>query len=220
MSIANNTVKDSPDDGLLQTSIFSFTLLPLPTMKIRIWSANKRCDTSIPSPPLPSILKSPSLALFTILMSASIAKKPRKKVRGEYYSALAIFRNSQEAYEAFENIRGTQGKDSSGRSQKSVSFQLGTGATASLYVRKMAHNDSLGQVSSRKRSPQVEEISGDSKKLKTEEKTGDKEMMVDTNQCEDHMKEIERLKAVLSQRDNEISTLHKIITSLTRKQGL
>ncbi|WJZ91942.1 hypothetical protein VitviT2T_010975 [Vitis vinifera] len=146
--------------------------------------------------------------------------QPRKKVRGEYYSALAIFRNSQEAYEAFENIRGTQGKDSSGRSQKSVSFQLGTGATASLYVRKMAHNDSLGQVSSRKRSPQVEEISGDSKKLKTEEKTGDKEMMVDTNQCEDHMKEIERLKAVLSQRDNEISTLHKIITSLTRKQGL
>ena len=96
----------------------------------------------------------------------------------------------------------------------------------------MAYADSLSQVTSRKRSSQFE-ISGDSKKSKTNEKT-DKEMEVKPNECEDHKIEIERLKEVLSQRENElsslqkvisqrdkeISTLHTIISNLTRKQGL
>lgn len=129
-------------------------------------------------------------------------------------------------------------------------------------IRKMSLVDSLDQLSSKKRSADVEKISGDSKKLKTDvktedkvtkevsgdskklkrdaktedkamkeisgdpkklkidAKTEDKVMKVEIRQCEEHMKEIQRLKELLSARDHEISALHKIITALTRKQGL
>ncbi|MCD9643758.1 hypothetical protein HAX54_031429 [Datura stramonium] len=40
------------------------------------------------------------------------------------------------------------------------------------------------------------------------------------NQCETHLKEIEKLKKELSHRDEEISSLNKLIVNLVRKQGL
>uniref|UniRef100_A0A5B7B0D2 Exonuclease domain-containing protein n=1 Tax=Davidia involucrata TaxID=16924 RepID=A0A5B7B0D2_DAVIN len=150
----------------------------------------------------------------------TIEIRSNKKARGEKYSSLAIFKNQQEADQAFENVNGDQENDSSGRPQKLVSFELSTGVTGSLYVRKMAH-DSLSQVSFRKRSFQVEEALDESKKLKTDHINGEpKETQSGSNYCDGHLKEIERLKKELSRRDREISNLNKIIIALTRKQGL
>ncbi|KAA8547150.1 hypothetical protein F0562_003584 [Nyssa sinensis] len=147
--------------------------------------------------------------------------KSNKKARGEKYSALAIFKNQQEADQAFENVNGNQEKDSLGLPQKLVSFELSTGVIGSLYVRKMAHDDPLGQAPLRKRSFQVEGASDESKKLKTDQINGEPEdSKSGSNNCDGHVKEIERLKQELTQRDQEISNLNKIIIALTRKQGL
>ncbi|CAL5321344.1 unnamed protein product [Camellia sinensis] len=113
----------------------------------------------------------------------TIEIRPNKKAGGKKYFAFANFKNQEEADQAFENIDGYREKDS-------------------FCVRKMTSGDVLGQVSSRKRSFQVEETT-----------TG-------SNLCDGHLKEIERLKQELRQRDEEISDLNKIIVALTRKQGL
>ncbi|GFY86583.1 small RNA degrading nuclease 2 [Actinidia rufa] len=64
-------------------------------------------------------------------------------------------------------------KDTSGRPQKCISFQLDSGMTGSLYVRKMACDDVIGEVSSMKRSFQDEETTGESKRLKSEQGVGE-----------------------------------------------
>lgn len=97
-----------------------------------------------------------------------------------------------------------------------ISFQLDTGRTGSLYVRKMSPNDRVDQIASKKRPLQDEEISVESKKTKK-----DQTFEVEgANRCDSHLKEIERLKQELRVRDEEISNLNKIVVALTRKQGL
>lgn len=82
-------------------------------------------------------------------------------------------------------------------------------------------SDHSSQNMSKKRSLQHDEAMDDAKKPRTEDDVGKcGEIRADTNQCEDHLKEIERLKREVSQRDQEISSLNKIIVALTRKQGL
>lgn len=82
----------------------------------------------------------------------------------------------------------------------------------------MAHDDPLG-ASSRKRPRQVEETTAESKKLNSDR--GVREQAVSgSDVCDDHVKEIERLKKELKQRDEEISNLNKLVVALTRKQGL
>ncbi|XP_028087486.1 uncharacterized protein LOC114288198 isoform X1 [Camellia sinensis] len=116
--------------------------------------------------------------------------QPNKKAGGKKYSAFANFKNQEEANQAFENIDGYREKDF------------------------------LGQVSSRKRSFQVEETTtGESKKLKSGQEGGE-QTKAGSNLCDGHLKGIERLKQELRQRDEEISDLNKIIVALTRKQGL
>ncbi|PSR87958.1 Small RNA degrading nuclease [Actinidia chinensis var. chinensis] len=149
----------------------------------------------------------------------AIEIKPNIKTRREKYSAFAIFKNQQEANLAFENINENQDKDTSGRPQKCISFQLDSGMTGSLYVRKMARDDVIGQVSSMKRSFQDEEATGESKKLKVEQAVGEQNKG-GSDLCDGHLEEIERLKQELKQRDQEISSLNKIIVALARKQGL
>lgn len=84
----------------------------------------------------------------------------------------------------------------------------------------MAH-DSSGSIESKKRQLQPDETLDDSKKQRTEHDFGKfEDPMTDTNLCENHLKEIKRLKQELNQRDQEISSLNKIIVALTRKQGL
>ncbi|KAE9449688.1 hypothetical protein C3L33_18410, partial [Rhododendron williamsianum] len=110
-------------------------------------------------------------------------------------------------------------KDSSGLPQKCTSFQLDSGMTGSIYVRKMANDDPVGLASSRKRPLQVEETTAESKKLHSDR--GVREQTVSgSDVCDDHVKEIERLKQELKQRDKEISNLNKLVVALTRKQGL
>ncbi|KAI3813376.1 hypothetical protein L1987_18098 [Smallanthus sonchifolius] len=57
----------------------------------------------------------------------TIELKANKKAGGDKYSAFAVFKNKQEADEAFEGLVGDQDKDSSGRTQKLVFFKLDSG---------------------------------------------------------------------------------------------
>ncbi|XP_019085552.1 PREDICTED: putative small RNA degrading nuclease 4 [Camelina sativa] len=57
------------------------------------------------------------------------------KTQGGYYCAIVIFRSSKEAIRAFENISGSQERDSLGLPQKLIS-----GPAASFYVRKMTRD--------------------------------------------------------------------------------
>lgn len=137
--------------------------------------------------------------------------------RKNTYSAFVIFKNMEEANEAFENLEGDLEKDSRGRAQKLVKFKLGSGLSGSVCVCKTCHDDSVKQLKSKKRSNGDEDISGTLKKLRTDQTC---ELIQDTNQCEVHIEEIQRLKEELSHRDQEISNLNRIIVALTRKQGL
>ena len=103
-------------------------------------------------------------------------------------------------------------QDSSGRSQKPVSVQLKSGSTAIICVRKMTFDEPDVKVSTKRPYPTEIDVD-DSKRLKTE-KTPEAEHIVN------HVKEIKRLNDLLSKRDEEIASLHKIVAALTRKQGL
>ncbi|XP_041001506.1 small RNA degrading nuclease 1-like isoform X1 [Juglans microcarpa x Juglans regia] len=168
----------------------------------------------------------------------TIELKPSRKVRGDKYSAFAIFKNPHEAHQAYETVKGSQEKDSLGRPQKLVELKLTTGMVTSLYVRKMAHDDSLGQISFKKRAFQAEETPGASKMLKTNPKTEEdssnqccddlvlierkkqelsKRERGDPNHSCDHLKEIERLKQELIERDVRLTAQDKIITDLSKR---
>lgn len=150
----------------------------------------------------------------------TIEVKATRKRRGDTYNALVIFEDEQEARTTFDILEGNEEKDSVGRSQKKIHFQLSNGVAGSLRVCKMA-SDLSSQNMSRKRSFQHDEAMDDTKKPRTEDDVGKcEEIGAETNQCENHLKEIERLKREISQRDQEISSLNKIIVALTRKQGL
>lgn len=123
-------------------------------------------------------------------------------------------------------------KDSFGRSQKVITYSLSTGAEANLCVRETMRDNSLGQLLKKRAAEMLD--SGELKKLKAS-KIGETEMAVVNqcdnhlkeierlkeelrqkdlqiaNQCEDHLQEIERLRHEVSQKDLEISVLHKIV---------
>ncbi|KDP31991.1 hypothetical protein JCGZ_12452 [Jatropha curcas] len=154
-----------------------------------------------------------------------IESKPPKKAHGVKYSALAIFKNSQKACQAFENLNGRLEKDKNGLQQKMITFKLNTGATASIFVRKMTHDNSPHQGSLKKRVFQGEELI-ESKKLKTDdcddhvkeiERLKGELREKDLNKCDNHLKEIERLKQDLSAKDFQISAQDKIISKLKKE---
>ncbi|VFQ70111.1 unnamed protein product [Cuscuta campestris] len=148
--------------------------------------------------------------------------KPNRK-QLDRYSAFAIFKNQQEANEAYEKLEGTQEKDTFGRPQKLISFKLDTGVSGSLCVRKMACGN-LDENPTAKRSLQDEEepLEEKSKKVKTDHPHhGEEELGMDNDsECGAHSAEIERLKRELRQRDEEITSLNRIIVALVRKQQL
>lgn len=106
-------------------------------------------------------------------------------------------------------------QDSYGRPQKLVEFQSNVGEIASLYVRKMVCDEPPNQILV-KRALQGEENSGEFKKLKTQQVDKEKRM-ANINQCEDHLKEIEKLKVELREKDFQISMQDKIISDLQKK---
>ncbi|KHG30299.1 Small RNA degrading nuclease 3 -like protein [Gossypium arboreum] len=127
--------------------------------------------------------------------AVAIEVKPTKKLQGRHYSAIA---------------------DSHGLPQKLVSFQFGDGSTASLYIRKMAQEDSHCEVLSNKRAFEGKEKSIQSKKLKTDVKTAEN-VMEDNSELDDHLKEIERLKQELQEKDAKIVLQDKMISNLLKK---
>ncbi|OIV94737.1 hypothetical protein TanjilG_06200 [Lupinus angustifolius] len=132
----------------------------------------------------------------------TIELKISKKGRGEKYSAFAIFKNPQEALQAYENVQGNPEKDTANRPQKLVKFKLRADKTASLYVRKMAPDDNHDQIPC-KRALQVDDDAFDvSKKAKVEP---------ESNECDiDALKnEIEALRQQLKEKDMLIETLQK-----------
>ncbi|TYJ11002.1 hypothetical protein E1A91_A11G246000v1 [Gossypium mustelinum] len=148
--------------------------------------------------------------------AVAIEVKPTKKLQGRHYSAIAVFNSPQEANQAYENMEGDEEKDSHGLPQKLVSFQFGDGSTASLYIRKMAQEDSHCEVLSNKRAFEGEEKSIQSKKLKTDVKTAEN-VMEDNSELDDHLKEIERLKQELQEKDAKIVLQDKMISNLLKK---
>lgn len=148
----------------------------------------------------------------------TIEAKALKKVRADNYAAFAIFSSPQEANRAFENVKGNQSKDSYGRPQKLVEFQSNAGMIASLYVRKMLHDEPSNQIVVKKRAFEGEENSCESKKHKIEW-INKEETIADTNRCkcEDHLKVIERLKRELREKDFQISMQDKNISDLKKK---
>ncbi|XP_050205491.1 small RNA degrading nuclease 1 [Mercurialis annua] len=132
----------------------------------------------------------------------TIELKPPKK-GGSLYSALAIFENSQEANRAFEKLIGRLEKDKNGLPQKMILLKRKTGATVNLFVRKVGHDHLLLQDLQKKRAFEGEDTS-DPKKLKRED-------------CEDHLKEIEKLKQDLIWKDVQIAKQEKMIKLLTKE---
>ncbi|KAJ4958041.1 hypothetical protein NE237_025152 [Protea cynaroides] len=148
--------------------------------------------------------------------------QPNVNVRGRKYSIVAIFDDQQKANEAFERVQGDKEQDSFGRPQKLVSFQLSTGVTASLFVRKMACADPPAQSTFlEEKLAQVEELINKSKKRKTDTMVTKEleELKTNSDQCA-HVVEIERLKQELRRKDDEIQNLQKILSAVTRKHGL
>ncbi|XP_056691848.1 small RNA degrading nuclease 1-like [Spinacia oleracea] len=151
---------------------------------------------------------------FTIEIQA------RKKVGGDKYSAIATFKSPREALNTYNNLDGMEEKDclfqdSSGRSQKAISVEFKNGSKAVICVRKITPDNPLVKCCAKRPCPTDATPVDGSKKLKTCESP-------DQNLCvnDDHVKEIDRLKDFLSQRDKEISSLHKIVAALTRKHVL
>lgn len=157
----------------------------------------------------------PSEELAQIIPGNFTIEVQAKKGRGDKYSVIACFKTPEEALGTYENLQGIEEKESSGRLQKPISVQLKSGSTAIICVRKMSIDNPLVNVPAKRPNPT--EVGNDSKKLKTEHIS---EASEHNYLSVDHVKEIERLKDLLSQRDEEISSLHKIVAALTRKQGI
>lgn len=86
----------------------------------------------------------------------------------------------------------------------------------------MVDNTYSKEVTPMKRSfEEDKETVEESKKPRTDYQcTEIKEFSAGCNQCETHSKEIERLKKELSHRDEEISSLNRLIVNLVRKHAL
>lgn len=137
----------------------------------------------------------------------------------KYYSAFAIFNSRREAIEAFKNFDGELEKDSTGRPQKLVKFELDSGMAGSFCVCKIVADDSDEQLT-KKRSAE-DDTHGVVKKLRTDETLGQPEDSSKcSNHCGTHLKKIESLEEELKQREKEIANLNKIVAALARKQGL
>ncbi|ESW27885.1 hypothetical protein PHAVU_003G240600 [Phaseolus vulgaris] len=161
-----------------------------------------------------------------------------KNGQGRHYSALAVFKNPQEADKAYKNVQGSQLKDTYGRPQKLVTFRLSTGMSATLFVRKMVSDEPNDRIQSNKRALQTDEAVDVSKKAKIdknieeddapkkakidkniEEDDAPKKAKIDKNIEEDdapssdaHSNEIEALNQRLKQSELEIESLRKELT--------
>lgn len=130
----------------------------------------------------------------------TIDRKPSRNGQGDKYSALAIFKNQREAHDAYENVQGSQTKDSNGRLQKLVTRRLSTGMSVSLFVRKMGIDDHHKKMPSKRDLPEGEMVDvPENKKVKM-----DPEVEKDA-----YLKEIETLNQRLKESELEIESLRE-----------
>ncbi|KAM7265362.1 hypothetical protein ACFE04_003045 [Oxalis oulophora] len=165
--------------------------------------------------------------------------KQCKRAQNEKYSALAIFKNSQEALLAFENVKGNLEQDTSGRPQKLVELKLNKDQPISFYVRKMGSGNPLGEISGQKRALESHEDSNDHKKVKTTQENKD-EIMAYLNEksdkleqatnlsgevlkectqnkvSDDHLTEIQKLKEELKSKDICLAEKDQTINELRK----
>ncbi|KAG9146313.1 hypothetical protein Leryth_008002 [Lithospermum erythrorhizon] len=144
-----------------------------------------------------------------------------KRPKAEKYSAFAIYKSQQEADEAFCTLESIQTADAIGRPQKSINIKTRSGMTAHIWVCKMGNGGSLDNSTSKKRLAKDEVGLSESKRSRVVPTNGEmKENDASSYSCDDHLKEIERLRKEIGERDTEIAHLNKIVVALTRKQGL
>lgn len=183
----------------------------LPEEEVEVLNMGKLLVHRIPVSVLSKDLESILPGDFTLQV------KVNKKVRNTY-STFAIFKNQEAAIEAFDKLDGILSEDTFGRPQKIVEFELNSGISGTFCVCNVEEiSDHLGKTKKRSAEEERTTLGTSKKKLKMELPLGSLE---DNTQCEAHSKEIERLKAEIIRRDEEISHLNKIVAALTRKQGL
>eukprot|EP01018_Ginkgo_biloba_P007298 Gb_02951 [translate_table: standard] len=171
------------------------------------------------------------------------------RIKDKPSTTFAIFKSSEDANEAFENLRGELTQDSFGRPQKCVPLGKGNPkkrVDMSIRVRKMNvvkieatdsqlhysndnlvpsvrknHNESIGIISD-------VGTEGETVQKRKRAKHGKQEiqeihaktgLIKECNDCV-HLKEQERLIKELEQRDAEIRNLQRVVSALTRKHGL
>ncbi|KAG2327214.1 hypothetical protein Bca52824_009942 [Brassica carinata] len=144
--------------------------------------------------------------------------KPPKKLGG-YYSAEVVFSSQEEANQAFDNVDGDIVKDTMGLSQKMVEFKLSSGSVSRLYVRKNVQD---GEVSDAKKRSNTDDNNGSSKRQKRENDSDEiREENVNHGSSqgsigENHLKEIEQLKAKLKAKVEENKELKKKLKAMER----
>ncbi|MED6207926.1 hypothetical protein PIB30_040088 [Stylosanthes scabra] len=147
------------------------------------------------------------------------------------YCAFAIFKNSLEEHNAYENIQGTELKDSNGKLQKLVKFQLDTCNTASILVRKTAlheprdsiplkrglktdDEDHISKKSKREDDARLKEIESLNERLKESES----EIASLREQLKQKDLDIEALMLQLNKKDFEINLLNEMVASLKKRR--
>ncbi|CAL9043171.1 unnamed protein product [Musa banksii] len=138
------------------------------------------------------------------------------RLRGESYSTYAVFKNFIEADEAFKKIEGHQKKDSSGRPQKLVFMKLSSGKTTSFYVRRMTAEIHFNDANTSKRPVQDEDPGQQQAGDGTIDVKRQKTCLYSCN----HVKEIEKLREELHEREEEIFSLQKTLFEVTRNEHL
>ncbi|CAI8590790.1 unnamed protein product [Vicia faba] len=150
----------------------------------------------------------------------TIEQKPARRDHRDKYSVLAIFKSQREALEAYENVQGSQEKDSNGLQQKLVTCRLSTGIDVSVYVRKMGIDNHHKKLPSKRDLPEEDKTldTFKNKKLKMDpevEKDDALKALRMKHEIEKkvHLKEIEALNQRLKEREleqlNEIEALNQ-----------
>ncbi|GAA0185572.1 exoribonuclease [Lithospermum erythrorhizon] len=190
------------------------SVIPLPEVEVKEVDMSKLLLHMIPINVSISDLDSIIPGDYTIEVKA-------KRPKAEKYSAFAIYKSQQEADEAFCTLESIQTADAIGRPQKSINIKTRSGMTAHIWVCKMGNGGSLDNSTSKKRLAKDEVGLSESKRSRVVPTNGEmKENDASSYSCDDHLKEIERLRKEIGERDTEIAHLNKIVVALTRKQGL
>ncbi|KAH7674408.1 RNA exonuclease 1 protein [Dioscorea alata] len=129
------------------------------------------------------------------------------RIKGQSYSTYAVFKDLERANRAFEEIQGQELKDNIGRPQKLTILKTSKGRTITVCICKMIDDCAqMGRDLMKKRSAQDDVNEPSRQKLCLQ-------------QC-DHVKEIDRLKLELREREDEIFRLQKTVAALTEEHGI